>query len=166
MRYSDDFIVIVPANRSEIACFKNVLSILKGIPNLELEPSKTQIFAVAESRVENIGRDLLEKADVSKKVINFLGFTFDGQSVSVRSKTISKYYYRMYRKAKSISKNPTLSGADNLYKSYSIHGAKAKPGNFFTYINHAKEVFGEDELIDRDLKNHIPKIRKALKGKK
>lgn len=49
-----------------------------------------------------------------------------------------------------------LSGADNLYKSYSIHGAKAKPGNFFTYINHAKEVFGEDELIDRDLKNHIP----------
>ena len=166
MRYSDDFIVIVPANRSEIACFKNVLSILKGIPNLELEPSKTQIFAVAESRVENIGRDLLEKADVSKKVINFLGFTFDGQSVSVRSKTISKYYYRMYRKAKSISKNPTLSGADNLYKSYSIHGAKAKPGNFFTYINHAKQVFGEDELIDRDLKNHIPKIRKALKGKK
>lgn len=79
---------------------------------------------------------------------------------------LSKYYYRMYRKAKSISKNPTLSGADNLYKSYSIHGAKAKPGNFFTYINHAKEVFGEDELIDRDLKNHIPKIRKALKGKK
>ena len=41
--------------------------------------------------------------------------------------------------------------------------AKATPGNFFTYINHAEEIFGEDELIYRDLKNHIPKIRRALK---
>lgn len=163
MRYSDDFIIIVPASRADIGLFQTVLDILQKIPNLELEPNKTQIFEVADEAVKNIGRDLLENADASKKAINFLGFTFDGKSVSIRSKTISKYYYRMYRKAKSISKNPKLSGADNLYKRYSIHGAKAKPGNFFTYIKHAEEVFGEDELIYRDLKNHIPKIRKALK---
>ena len=132
----------------------------KKIQNISLESLNFQHSGL---KLTTLGSDPMK---LSKKVINFLGFTFDGQSVSVRSKTISKYYYRMYRKAKSISKNPTLSGADNLYKSYSIHGAKAKPGNFFTYINHAKEVFGEDELIDRDLKNHIPKIRKALKGKK
>lgn len=163
MRYSDDFIIIVPASRVDIGLFQTVLDIFHKIPNLELEPNKTQIFEVEDEAVKNIGRDLLENADASKKAINFLGFTLDGKSVSVRSKTISKYYYRMYRKAKSISKNPNLSGADNLYKRYSIHGAKAKPGNFFTYINHAEEVFGEDELIYRDLKNHIPKIRRALK---
>lgn len=151
---------------SEIACFKNVLSILKGIPNLELEPSKTQIFAVAESRVENIGRDLLEKADVSKKVINFLGFTFDGQSVSVRSKTISKYYYRMYRKAKQFLRIQHCPERIIYIKAIRYTVLKQNQGIFLHYINHAKEVFGEDELIDRDLKNHIPKIRKALKGKK
>lgn len=164
-RYSDDFIVVVPKIGQELSVFNKIIDIIHSVPNLQLEPSKTQIFEFSNDQIENIGKKLLENADTSKKVINFLGFTFDGEHVSVRSKTISKYYYRMYRKAKAIAKNPKLKGSDNLYRRYSVHGADANPGNFFTYIKHAEEAFGEDEWIYKDLQRHIPKIRKALKKK-
>ena len=164
-RYSDDFIVVVPKIGQELSVFNRIIDIIHSVPNLQLEPSKTQIFEFSNNQIENVGKKLLENADTSKKVINFLGFTFDGGHVSVRSKTISKYYYRMYRKAKSIAKNPKLKGSDNLYRRYSVHGADANPGNFFTYIKYAEEAFGKDELIYKDLQRHIPKIRKALKKK-
>ena len=164
-RYSDDFIVVVPKIEQELSIFNKIIDIIHSVPNLQLEPSKTQIFEFSNNQIENVGKRLLENADTSKKVINFLGFTFDGLHVSVRSKTISKYYYRMYRKAKAIAKNPKLKGSDNLYRRYSVHGADANQGNFFTYIKHAEEAFGKDELIYKDLQRHIPKIRKALKTK-
>ena len=162
-RYSDDFIVVIPKRNNDISVLQGIIDIIKGIPNLQLEPKKTQVFSVEDNIVKNIGNSLLDNANTSKSTINFLGFVFDGKKVSVRAKTISKYYYRMYRKAKPIANNPNNEGADNLYRIYSQHGASAKPGNFFTYINHAEEIFGQNELIGRDLKNHIPKIRKALK---
>ena len=165
-RYSDDFIVVIPKKDNTIFVMEQVINILRKTPRLQLEPNKTQIFEIQEQIIENVGDKLLSDADNSKKVINFLGFTFDGKNIMVRSKTIGKYYYRMYRKAKSISKNPHLEGKANLYKKYSVHGATAKVGNFFTYIMHAEDAFGEDELIYRDLKNHIPKIRRALNNSK
>lgn len=54
-----------------------------------------------------------------------------------------------------------LSG---LYTLYSEHGAKSKRGNYFTYIEHAEEEYGQDEEIRHDLKNNMGKIRKILKG--
>lgn len=165
MRYSDDFMVVIPRIELKMASIINpIFSILKEVPNLDLQPQKTQIFSVNREVIENVGKNFLPDADCSNKYINFLGFTFDGNNVSIRSKTVSKYYYRMYRKARAISRNKDYAGSDKLYKRYSINGAKARPGNFFTYVSHAEDVFGEDELIYRDLKRHMQKIRKALKN--
>lgn len=114
------------------------------------------------STVTNVGKTFSEEADDSQKTINFLGFSFDGKNVSVRAKTISKYYYRMNHKAKAIAKNKEFKGADKLYQRYSERGAFWKRGNFFTYINNAEREFGEDEKIRYDVKNHMSKIRKSL----
>jgi len=107
-------------------------------------------------------------ADCRKRFINFLGFTFDGKKVSIRQKTTSKYYYRMYRKAKTIAKNggytakgKHISGR-NLYQRYSIKGAYGKNGNYISYVLRAKRIFGDNEAVDRDIKNHMQKIRKAI----
>ena len=46
---------------------------------------------------------------------------------------------------------------------YSERGASGKKGNFFTYVGHAENEFGADEMIRFELKNHMSKIRKILK---
>ncbi|MDO4333775.1 MAG: reverse transcriptase/maturase family protein [Eubacteriales bacterium] len=164
MRYSDDFIIVLPdGEMDEKTFFQEIREIINYIPNLQLENSKTQIFRVEIPEVKNVGKVFMHDADVSKKLINFLGFSFDGNKISIRPKTISKYYYRMNRKAKSIAKNPNFLGCDNLYMRYSERGAAGYCGNFFTYVNNAEKEFGTNELIRHDLKKHMSKIRKALK---
>ena len=173
MRYSDDFIIILP-DTSELniaEAFEKIRTLLKVAPRLTLEPSKTQYFHYADSELENCGKQFHAEADGSSRFINFLGFTFNGRQVSIRAKTISKYYYRMYRKAKNIAKAGGYTPAgkhiscENLYRRYSERGADGKPGNFLTYVSRAEREYGSNEAITRDTKRHMQKIRKALDSK-
>lgn len=162
MRYSDDFMIILP-EQNDYKVFEEIISIVKNVPNLHLENKKTQFFKVDLPNVINISKSFADDADDSQKVINFLGFSFDGNKICLRAKTIGKYYYRMNRKAKSIARNDSFAGADNLYKRYSERGATGKKGNFFTYVNHAENEFGSDEKIRYAFRNHMSKIKKSLK---
>lgn len=171
MRYSDDFIVVIPqvsdGSREKL---KEIVSLFKKTPGITLEPNKTQYFEYHDSALENCGKIFDIDADCRKKVINFLGFTFDGKKVVLRAKAITKYYYRMYSKAKTIANGRTYSrfgrrvSCANLYKRYSHRGAYCKQGNFLTYVNRSKRCFGSGEAIDRDTKRHMQKIRNALKS--
>ena len=164
MRYSDDFMIVLPEQEG-YEIFREVIEIIKGIPNLYLENKKTQFFRVDLPSVINVSREFAADADDSKKKINFLGFSYDGKYISIRAKTVGKYYYRMNRKAKAIAGNKDMVGADNLYKRYSERGATGKRGNFFTYINNAEKEFGKEEKIRHDVRRHMSKIRKRLKQK-
>ena len=117
MRYSDDFMVVLPLNEAaaRTAIF-SINQIIESTPGLTLEPQKTQIYKTDLPYIKNIGETFLENADGSKRVINFLGFTFDGTTTTLRAKTVSKYYYRMYRKAHTIAENPDQKGKDHLYR--------------------------------------------------
>lgn len=174
MRYSDDFIIILPSTpQSDItSTFSHIHSILNHTPRLILEPKKTQYFHYSNGTLDNCGKSFHSETNERNSSINFLGFTFDGQKVSIRAKTISKYYYRMYRKAKNIAKAGGFTrkgnhiSCENLYRRYSERGASRSPGNFLTYVSHAEKEYGPNEVITRDTKRHMQKIRKALKGKK
>ena len=171
MRYSDDFIIVLPTEYiAAQSAINAVLKIIKDTPGLILKTEKTQIYRINLPDVINVGELFLEQADKSKNVINFLGFTFNGSKVTLRAKTVSKYYYRMYRKAHKIALKPVQKGKDHLYEKYSERGAKIttkdkmkKKGNFFTYANRAEAIFGKSEEIKRPVKNHMARIRKALK---
>jgi len=174
MRYSDDFIIVLPdvveINASEV--FEKIHALLKLAPRLTLEQNKTQYFHYSDGSLENCGKEFHSEANSSSRFINFLGFTFDGKKVSIRAKTISKYYYRMYRKAKNIANTGGYTSAgkhiscENLYRRYSERGADGKPGNFLTYVSRAEKEYGSSEAITRDTKRHMQKIRKTLDGKR
>lgn len=170
MRYSDDFIIVVPNANKNI--LKSVLNILRETKGITLEPEKTQFFLYNNNSIVNCGGDFNKDANTKKRFINFLGFTFDGENIYIRSKTVSKYYCRLYRKAKTIclSNGYTHSGhkisCKNLYEKYSIKGAYGKKGNFLSYVNRAQTEYGCNEKIDRSTKRHMIKIRKALNKNK
>lgn len=169
MRYSDDFIIVLPVEETAAhVIIEYINKIIHNTPGLELEPRKTQIYRTNLPIINNVGDSFLDEADKSKNTINFLGFTFDGVKILLRAKTVSKYYYRMYRKARVIAGNPNHKGKDHLYERYSERGAGTghkKQGNFFTYVHRAENIFGESEGINKPVKNHMAKIRKAIKRK-
>lgn len=175
MRYSDDFIIVLP--RVEKATAISALMKISDLfnspdrPGLELQPGKTQYYHFTENKIENCGAMIHKDADCSNRHLNFLGFTFDGQTVSLRAKTVSKYYQRMRKKAKTIAKSGGYTkcgkpvSRKNLYKRYSVRGSAGKPGNFLTYVNSAQtsERFGKNEQIGIISKRNMQKIRKFLK---
>lgn len=177
LRYSDDFIIVLPSNNT---CgpkeLQTITQMFNAVDGLHLQPEKTQYYYFNGTSVVNFAQDMESCVNVGR--INFLGFTFDGQKVTVRAKTISKYYQRMYKKAKTIVRNGgyTKKGSriscKELYKLYSYKGNRKADRNnkgnrnFFTYIECAtsSELFGDNELIKRDTRRHMQKIRKILKS--
>lgn len=170
MRYSDDFIIVIPnvsTDKMKII-YTDIRSFLDNIPNLKLQPEKTQFYSFSSQKLTNCGIDFDSNIDCSNRFLNFLGFTFDGTTISIRDKTISKYYYRMYRKAKTIAKNHGYNkygkkiSNENIYKRYSFKGAYEKPGNFITYVKRAQRHFDGQKSINRSTANHMQKIKKAI----
>ena len=174
IRYSDDFMIVLPDTPKINAAkeLTRISNILKQAPRLELEPNKTQYFHYARGTLTNCGKTFHEDADDSSQTINFLGFSFDGREVRIRAKTVSKYYYRMYRKAKETVKmrckapvGKTIPNK-NLYMVYSRKGANTSWGNFLTYVNRAAAEYGHNEAIKQDTRRHMQKIQKVLKSGK
>lgn len=172
IRYSDDFMIILPdAPKVDAAKeLRQIADMVKQAPRLTLEPSKTQFFHFENGVLTNCGKVFHENADDSSRTINFLGFSFDGHTIRIRAKTVSKYYYRMRRKANNIVKmggytpgGKRITG-EKLYMAYSRKGAKKGQGNFLTYVNRAAAVYGPKEAIKQDTRRHMQKISKVLKG--
>ncbi len=177
MRYSDDFMVVLPHVDEKTAegALRQISDLFNSPdhPGLELQPGKTQYYHFQGQTLENCGKRIHQDADDSNRYLHFLGFTFDGKKVSLRDKTVSKYYQRMRRKAKTIAKSGGYTkcrrhiSKKNLYKRYSVRGATGREGNFLTYVNHAQEPgrFGEHQRIGIVTSRNMQKIRRFLKKK-
>jgi hypothetical protein len=170
MRYSDDSIFIFPNTSPTQAksLYDVILKIVKRIPNLTLSPQKTKIFYFRENKIENLGAEIGNEN--KKTYIDYLGFTFDGQHVQIRGKTISKYYYRVYKKIDTIKRHnadPTRAkkdGTRNLYEIYSIKGTRTSNRRFLNYIQRCERIWGKRERLSRVLYAHYGKIKRRLKS--
>jgi hypothetical protein len=173
MRYSDDFMVVIPGIHFKDYDDEYVKPIRKMLQDVyvTLEPQKTQTYQKEGNCITNLNSD--------KKIINFLGFSYDGNEVRIRAKTISKYYHKLYRKVKGCYSNDgktkygTKKGKTNLYKLYSYKGSKyykkakgkyeeGDQSNFLDYVHKASKIF-EEEPITKDTRNHMSTIKKAIR---
>lgn len=171
MRYSDDFIIVIP----EVSCdkYKDKLTfihtVIKSIPHLDLQPDKTQLYQYSNKEITSCNEDFLINVKNRSNSIDYLGFAFNGREVRLRDKTVSKYYYRMYRKLKTIVKNNGYTknrrriSCKNIYLKYSIKGANIGKGNFISYVKRAEQIFVDERAIVLVSNRHMQKIRKRLK---
>ncbi|WP_302547689.1 reverse transcriptase domain-containing protein [Gordonibacter pamelaeae] len=174
MRYSDDFIFVVPTEEG-FEEGRDEFSRLAGtMPSLKIHPRKTHSFRMVDGGVY-----LLDSEDEPKCAIDYLGFSFDGTSVRLRQRTIGRFYKRMYRRVGRLYKwkfRPAKKRVDSLYLEYSDWGRKPKRnakvrervgksggrGNFLTYAERAQNAFPNDPILV-DVKNHKRKIRRRAK---
>lgn len=162
LRYSDDFIVIIPksAGKENHEVRDYIYDIVTHTKGLKLQYEKTQIYSYSNKILTNVTND-----QETEGKLDYLGFVFDGKEVTLRAKTVSKYYYRMYRKIRTIQKCGGVTHKGNrvnykvLYGVYSqkgVYSSKKTPekgtksavsrkkdyseGNFFTYVQKADTI--------------------------
>lgn len=186
MRYSDDFMIVLPDNGNSTfhAQYVQIKAVLDSIPELNLQDRKTKLFHVQGHSITSCSHEYIPVLENSKNSIDFLGFTYDGKVVTIREKTLSKYYHRLYRKTKTIVRDGGYTpdgkriSCKKLYEKYSYKGTVSYQkhqaakhgrdishtklhGNFLDYVERAQYVF-LGEPIDRGTKRHMQKIRKSL----
>ncbi len=179
-RYSDDMIVV--ADEDNMADIYNLL--IDEIQNfdLEIQPSKSQSFVFKHFDNKFACREIdIQTGEIKENTkFEYLGFSFDGENVYLKSSGLAKYYRKMKRSIKrggfyaKYGKNqiPQLF-KNRLYKHYTIIGAHRRKivkkaaylpntfyrtnkydwGNFLTYAKLAANVF-EKNKINNQIRKH------------
>lgn len=168
MRYSDDFIIIIPqTSKEEIIKLREFIFDL--IKTIDKETDKSTGLAINEGKTQEFLFDGTYIRDVKNQEIrylDYLGFIFNGKKIKVRRKAITKYYYRMYKKAKTIRESNGFTRKGNpiskkkLYDTYSERGKRT----FIHYLKDADDILGLDDPQARSLiDNNMEKIANAIK---
>lgn len=100
LRYCDDFTVVIPKIGEDDFrnIYNEIINLLTKDQKVEIQDEKTKIFKYEKEKIINCNSKFLKNVKDRNNFFNYLGFTFDGKEITIRDKTISKYYYRMYRK--------------------------------------------------------------------
>ena len=167
-RYSDDIMIIIPDISKALELYQKVMDIKSKIPRLEVSPEKTKCFIKKNKSIKEV--NVLEnKIKEKNSIINYLGFSYDGNTVKIREKTVSKYYRKMYARIKTINKYTVLTqnniGRRKLYKQYSYLGKNTKDvkkGNFLTYVDRAQKEYGDLGTFNNQVKNSWKYMSKRL----
>lgn len=135
-RYSDDLIIVCQQeNEDEIIKTLRELISDKKTADLEIQPQKTKVYRFEYVASKFIGFEIDEKTKVRNynKTLEFLGFTFDGQRVLIKTSGYSKFYRSMiksFKKSASLashSKNPDKRiFKGRLFKRFTHKGSNRK----------------------------------------
>ncbi|WP_339280521.1 reverse transcriptase/maturase family protein [Lysinibacillus sp. FSL P2-0066] len=167
-RYCDDLIIVIPIE-GDIKDYnykihqKFVEDVRRQIPNLEIQPEKTGNYFYSNDKITDLEFESTE--------LDYLGFSFNGEEVRIREKSLFKYYTRTYRKIRIANRKSKefsrKSYRRELYKNYSHLGKNKKGhGNFLSYVERAQKIFDEDSktvnLMEKQVKNHWKNIQSRL----
>jgi len=149
-RYSDDIVVICrpSAQRRVMRFIVRELAKLGG--KLDISEEKTEISRFERSTVG-------VRCD---SPITYLGFTYDGDCVTLRGRTLSRYYRRMTYAARRAGTTARREGAAKvfmrkLYRDFSHLGRS----NFYSYAKRASEIL-DDDAPKRQLRRHAAVLRR------
>lgn len=172
-RYCDDFLIALPyeSDHKTEEHIKFVFSSVNKVEQLDLQSEKTGTYIFDNATI-------VEYPSKTQTQIDYLGFVFDGKNIKVRPRSITKYYYRMRRKARHIGrrkwKSPTGKHitAKKLYEIYSathknspLTSAGDKCQTFIDYIKRAdKNLHLSDKESVSLIKYHKRKISQAIKS--
>ena len=160
-RYCDDMLFIVP-HEFTAGIEQQVMDEIAEL-QLDINTDKTEVREFRSTRASGT---------VSDKPLQYLGFTFDGQQVLIRSAALARYSERMKRgvrlaKATKKKRDKAVSSPDTikplfrqkLYEKYSHKGRR----NFIRYgLRAAKKM--NSKSIRRQLKPLWNRLQKEIEG--
>lgn len=181
-RYSDDILCVVPfENKNEFN--KKFLECINEI-KIQLSKDKTRRFHVNNGNISEVLFESTEESVKEKKVIDYLGFSYDGSHVLLKSATLSRYYKkldsRIYLLRDLAKSKGRFIGKKLLFMRYSHLGeaerkrikderklkgierpVSIRRRNFFSYAYKAEKIMNE-KMIRHQVSKHLKHISKLL----
>ncbi|UAL54714.1 reverse transcriptase [Metabacillus dongyingensis] len=169
-RYCDDLIIIIPIKgKFQPNSFDTHISFVNNIkdrtPRLEIQKEKTGKYFYMNDKIYN--------ESLQPSLLDYLGFSFDGNNVKIREKSLFKFYSRAYKKVRlcnwKTEEKKRKVYRRSLYQNYTHLGKKRKGhGNFLSYVSRAQQIFDENtktiNLMEHQVENHWKYIRDRLKN--
>ncbi len=138
MRYSDDFIIILPINDDDIdnlykELHDKVENMVKNYCGLFIEMNKSKFykFSTDEETNEKQIYEIVKENEIltyKKSSLDYLGFKFTGKRVYLRDSTISRYYIKLNKKLGTINKRGGLTNKGNLITNKEIYNTYSQKG--------------------------------------
>ena len=154
-RYSDDIILLVPPEIESAA--ESIIKQSASNIGLTVNAAKTEV-----SRFSMAGGN--QHAD---KPITYLGFTYDGKNVALRSRTVSRYYRRMtyatrrtVRMAGKAGQQAASAFKRGVLRDFTHLGSR----NFYSYAKRADNKF-TSSIVKRQLRRHFQILLRKLKNR-
>lgn len=163
-RYCDDLIIVIP-HGGDVQLYnfqihqQFVENVKKQVPNLEIQPEKTGNYFYTNNKIMDL--------EFNETKLDYLGFSFNGEEVRIREKSLFKYYTRTYRKIRICNRKSKefarKSYRRELYKNYSHLGKNKKGhGNFLSYVSRAQKIFDEKSSTENLMETQVKIIGKIL----
>lgn len=164
MRYSDDIIVIIPADKvnSIDDIWNEISDIKKEYPTLEINVDKTSGYLYQNNTIKSLHKSIKGMKN-GQNCVKYLGFSFDGKNVKFRDKTITKFFYKLYRRIDSMvsrdkkrrvigEKRQSKIDKHQIIKGTKINNSDSK--KFINYLNRTLRVY-PNEVFVRNFKKRI-----------
>lgn len=187
-RYSDDMVVVAPMEFKD-----DILQLMSSSIEdicLQIQPEKTQVFHFVRDQESLIcGQEFNETINWNKNLI-YLGFEFDGETVFLKSASLSGYYRKMKRhihRSKFFAKHIRNKTRGTIFKrrilkKYTFLGAKRRRiwklnrknntfkktdrydwGNFISYAYKAANVMMNNK-IKQQTRKHWNKVNSLIRS--
>lgn len=156
-RYSDDILLLVSPELERSAISVITTAAGETGEGLEINPEKTEISRF-KHEAGHIHVD---------RPMTYLGFTFDGQAVTIRARTLSRYYRRMTYAARGTVKGAGKAGQPaakafrrTIYRDLTHLGS----ANFYQYAKRADSKFHQSS-VKRQLRRHFRILIRKLENR-
>ena len=157
MRYSDDIIIIIPSNEIEsVSEIWNVIQdIRKEYNTMELNIEKTSGYLYDGVSIKSLHEDI-DNMRNGNNFVGYLGFSFDGKNIKFRDKTLTKFYYKLYRKIDEMIARENLRIEKGKKKHTKIDkhqiiknaiNKNSKTRKFIDYVDRALKVYPNEKYI-------------------
>lgn len=173
-RYSDDFILILPIGISDKKQVQSISSQIVDKIEYLADENRIRIQKTKLNCALYHQNQMVEITGDQPTHIDYLGFTFDGDSVKMRQKSIGKFYRKARRlirhahKVKITKKMKKLPYRHKIYSLYTDFGvSETYRSNFIDYAKRAQRVFDNispktKNLMMEQLKNRKKIIEREL----
>ena len=184
-RYSDDILIVCkPKYKKQVVKF--CIEFIQNNLQLVIKEEKTQYVSFKKEKEKGITTILTDNNTTSyNRPLKYLGFSYNGEYIYIRNKSISSYYRKLKRQirrgayfaflAKKREENANFGKQvdpwiyrSKIYRTKSHLGSKTKKlngkvywGNFISYSNNASSVMSSPK-IKRQLRNHWKIIHKEI----
>ena len=169
-RYSDDILIIVPPDRAAGVEAAVEAALVLHTKTLKLNADKTEVVHFAQP-----GPTVIPQSPASTaKPLQYLGFTFDGRNVRIRSGTLARYYRRMASATRAAKIRAWLAKEGKIFGRTVIHtrDVLAKHSHLGTdsfvsrYAKDSAKTMTPlgSEPIRQQLAGHVRVLRRRLKS--